>query len=461
MALPNLTPATAIELVLPANISQNVRDAGTTFSVYYKHTATQNGFLGFWAFGDLVTYQPSITVDDGINQIITVAPTNTNRPVQFPVLAGRTYTIRVITNSSAASPAVLLITASLLTQVAGAVGDILVNDDFANNPAIIVSPVTSYLVKRAVNQIQAGEEGDVLLTGHISLANRNINFPSIKFYDKNFRLLKTVEIGTAGLSSAAIPMRANRATGKYWVAIQTNPVELRSYDASGNLLSSQIMTGVTLTGAISVSTDDTILYYRNTTSTAILKWNIVTNTGIGTLSAASVGIDILTLSDGTVLTINRTSSILTQVFRYSAAGALLNTYNLNVTTSSVSPRLAMAIDNPNSFWVWVHLSTQDSQFINIKASDGSILQTTNHALFESKTYSGVATATPPALFGISNSCPFIILTQNATFSPRGGGLYTMDPGSEKSSDSQYDGAGGMEEVAIPNPFGETYLVGDQ
>jgi hypothetical protein len=74
--------------------------------------------------------------------------------------------------------------------------------------------------------------------------------------------------------------------------------------------------------------------------------------------------------------------------------------------------MAYALDNPNSFWIWEHLTGADdglSKFSNIKCSDGSTITTFTIREFEDGAYNGIATATPDASFGPSFSCPFFIL----------------------------------------------------
>jgi len=106
------------------------------------------------------------------------------------------------------------------------------------------------------------------------------------------------------------------------------------------------------------------------------------------------------------------------------------------------------IDNPNSFWVWTHLTTAanaTSVFQNIKVSDGSILTTRNHATYEIGAWQGLETATPTSRFGNSYSCPFMILR---TAPP---GLYVIVP--NRRTDTN-----GTADVAIPTPTFKTALM---
>ena len=96
--------------------------------------------------------------------------------------------------------------------------------------------------------------------------------------------------------------------------------------------------------------------------------------------------------------------------RYTAAGAVLNTYSFGSNHRSLLPRMAYALDDPVSFWMWNHPDTPAgfSLFHNVRVSDGVVLTTLTVAEFEGGVYEPAASATPTARFGMSFSCPFLV-----------------------------------------------------
>src|SRR5262245_58692510 len=99
----NTSATTATDLgTLPASVSQNVHDSGTTYEVWFKFTAPADAVvIGAFAFGDLVTYKPTIRPYNGPagapTQILSIAAEN--KPIQFPVSAGTEYFLKVTPNA--------------------------------------------------------------------------------------------------------------------------------------------------------------------------------------------------------------------------------------------------------------------------------------------------------------------------------------------------------------------------
>jgi hypothetical protein len=102
----------------------------------------------------------------------------------------------------------------------------------------------------------------------------------------------------------------------------------------------------------------------------------------------------------------------TQIKRYNAAGATLNTYTLGTPLDNATQcSLFHAIDDPTSFWTRVHSigTAHTCVFYNIKASDGTIQATIVDSTYAQGVDTAAVSATPAARFGISLSCPSFVL----------------------------------------------------
>src|SRR5689334_18833404 len=108
----NISFSTATDLApLPASFSQSADDGVNPVTVYFKYTPPADGFIGFWAFGNLVTYRPRLTVyeADQVTQYLDFNGTITNLPVQMPVFSGQTLYFEVAKTFGDAPPCTLAI----------------------------------------------------------------------------------------------------------------------------------------------------------------------------------------------------------------------------------------------------------------------------------------------------------------------------------------------------------------
>jgi hypothetical protein len=153
----------------------------------------------------------------------------------------------------------------------------------------------------------------------------------------------------------------------------------------------------------------------------VQRWDLINNVALSDLAAGVAGAtgfnDVLVLNDGTILT-GYAKPGDAFVRRYSTAGAVLNTYDFGNSVGDSPNRLAYALDDPASFWVWLHLPSGGgtSRFQNVRVSDGAILTTFDVVPFELGVYVGAPTATPTR-FGSSQSCPFLVMRPAAPTVP--------------------------------------------
>src|SRR5262249_49603713 len=139
--------------------------------------------------------------------------------------------------------------------------------------------------------------------------------------------------------------------------------------------------GTTSHRCIAPSLDNTILYYATAgPNTAIKRWDLVNDVALSDLVAGQgagfvIGPDLIVLADGSLIAFyTKTSPHDGKAIQFSAAGATLNTYT-GFGTATID-HICSAIDDPNSFWLWLHNTSSTafrSTFLNIKVSDGSYL----------------------------------------------------------------------------------------
>jgi hypothetical protein len=414
----NQTPATAIAMSLDYTATLADVDLATpapVCEVWYSYTAAADDTaIGFFA-GEFTTatYEPATTVWTGpvgsLVQVLSISAVN--RPLQAPVTPGETYYFRV-RNTTGLSPAAstsLSVSAVRGPRFTAPVGSILINDDSAGFPAVLVSG-TDGSVLQFQNDIPAGEDGDTLDDGTLLIYDFDNN--NMKVFEVTAGAL--VEAATVALSVEAI--RTNLETQNFWVATQTNPATLRVVASDGSIGATIWTLTHNSVFALATNLDESIAYYSQRTSgSAIHTFNLGTSTP-GANLAAGIGAafvrDILYLSDDTLLA----SSIViatgdTTVRRYSTAGAVLNTYGPYTSDIPGGTQPRLAYGETGTFWLWIHGTGADeglSFFHQIDIATGVDLAIVEATEYEGGVYNRTPTATPSARFGNSFSCPFIV-----------------------------------------------------
>lgn len=424
----NTTALTATDIgALPASISQNVHDAGTTYSVWYKWTATETQELSIFGYGS-VTYTPFISVFVGpasapVSYLVTGDASSVNKPAQVPVVEGTEYFFKFTTNAGNPSPAVLLLEAFLFTPVAAVAGDLVVNDDTEGFPAVIIG--TDGTIKRFIQDFPAGEGGDVLANGRSAWHNQTDDTLGIYNADLSLRLQT---VSGVNLSSLLGSLRTCQGTQRWWFTSDQGASCTAQYVTADGTLGDAHTITVASIACCAASNDETILYHARTSiDTALKRWDLVNDVALSDL-AASIGAyknaDILVLEDGTIVAsyVDNVDPVDLKVIRYNVIGSVLNTYEFGadfVFPSGTFPRLAYGRDS-SSFWVWMHPNGADeglSRFQEVRVSDGVILTDFTTVEYEAGIYQRDAAATPEAFFGNSYSCPFIVLGANVPVPP--------------------------------------------
>lgn len=418
----NTTFLTAIDLApLPASVSQNVHDAGTTYPVWYKYTAAADErLLLVFGRGDLVVYRPTIEVwvlqaGVPVDYPLSAGIFTQNKAIQIPLTPGETYYISFTPNAGNPSPSVLTLDAEIGARSVVTAPALFINDDTDGYPGIFVS-ITTGKVLNAITPFPAGEAGDYLPgVGYLFADAWNGN---LKRYNETFDLQQTIAF-TVGFNPS---IRSQRTLNRWYAGRGTNPAQIRAYNPDGTLQASFSLTGNSSLTGLAANNDGTILYHtRGGPNNAIRRWDIVGSANLADLAAGVsgfiAGFDILVLPDGTILaSYIRSTNGEFQVRRYTDAGVLQQTYAIAATSrlpAFTNPRLAYDPTDPGgAFWVWFHddVVPGTSIFKQIRVSDGVVLQTVPAVTeYETGVYGPAETLTPLDRSGISFSCPFVVI----------------------------------------------------
>ncbi len=426
----NISAATATVIgALPYSTSQNVNDAGTTYTVWYVYIPTADGMVSVFGFGDLVTYKPRLQIfsPDGT----TDHPTGTgiNVPIQFYGQAGVPFYFKFDSSTGNVGAAVLLLTASALATAATIpVGSFAVPDDHVGLPLGVFSATASNTPLTYVLPFTSGYNADVLANGLAAVEN-NVNEVAngdivLDLVDATFTTLNTLTWAMPSSGWQQTVIGGNRVDRFYvgWPFDSDNfsgASSFRIVQENGTASAAVELTGMnTLTG-LAPSNNDAILYAslrQGAGDYRIKRWDVVNGVFLTDLAANVADYrphDLLVLSnDSVVVLYQQVSGSNRRIIVYSSAGAVISTTNYG----SYDSRLAYDADY-SVFWALM-LGTVASgnlgtaTFRKVNPATGADLVTRTYYGFDNGVYEGAATATPPASFGISaDSSPFWLLRE--------------------------------------------------
>lgn len=488
----NLDSTTAYELELNTQYIQDLRSGSLTLEPWFKYTSPVDQYLSTWGWGGIpnLGYRPTLDTYDSTVSIYPpdrTAPQNV--PYQFPVFAGEIYYHKLFKNGNN-DPSLLRINIVPHIPVTVPNGAIFVPDDTNRFGGSFISSVDGedYNIYKFLFPFPAGEYGDIIAT---------LESPQYLFEDKETEELVRYDVNFVELQRIAFSngagseniVRANQISKKWYALnrrLNTGNATYTSLDTNGIQGAEVIIT----TGggtAMAPNNEDTILYISGHGALAnsnIKQWNLISQSFIADLVATVSGYqnrDMLVMSDGSLLALyfKDTSTRDLKAIRYDASGNILNTYNIHngndlISTGGSSPvvrvgyRLAYAIADPNTFWVWLHLDDpvigQVCIFRNINVSDGATIAEKQEVSVEAGAHLIDQTFELANRFGVSISCPFVIIrTVGGPIIPPSqlfGGIYKITPG--KRFDTLWDdiSAGTTEDVEIPNPNWSTGALGE-
>lgn len=412
MAPPNLTALTAIDVgATPVSYTQSVHDAGVTYTVWLRHTASlSDSVIGIWAYGDSLTpYQPFVRMYTGPAAAPVLynnfGTSSRNKPLRITVTPGTIYYFEIVTNSGNPTPANLNFSILSGPNSAHTAGDIFITDDIDGDlfPATIISRVDGSVLGH-VPGFAAGEQGDILSNGYI--AHTDLTTNTVRGYNNGF----VFDNAIGALSSFSI-IRTNRVLDVFYITDGFNGAVANNL---GNITSTFILGTANPPESIASNNAGTILYWTtDNAGAAIGRWDIPGVAALSDLVAGVVGYrpsDILVLTDDSIV-VGYWNDSTNDYFirRYDSTGATLNTYSVGLIFVGVGPpRLGYAVEDAN-FWAFYHTALGIPHYRRYRASDGAILTDVGITEYTGGVYDAAATLTPLARFGASSSCPIIVL----------------------------------------------------
>lgn len=458
----NQTALTALDLgsTLPINNTQSdINDAGVNYTVWYKFTVPasityQTAMFSIWCnsehYGGGAAYVPTATIFDGPAgaPVLISGPTGNNTPFQVILTPGTEYFIKCLKNVDTAGPEHIITQIELGPwQDAVTRGSILINDDGlpvnGNFPLSVISGSVDNQIFKYVKDFAEGEAGDILDNG-ISLWE-DTSTDNVILYSLSFAQITTI---AAGPGANRPRIRTCRGTQHFCLCDLGAPARVRTISDAGVVLATY-SPNVSIPAAAAYANDESYIYIcDNSVAAAVQRFNTSTLVFDSDLAAGIANyfiVDILVLADDTILVNYDEFASPTgnaQAKRYSAAGAVLNTYNFGtVDFTDTATRLAYALDDPTSFWVLIAPAEGSIEFQNIRISDGAVLSSASYKTFSSGEYNDPPSAAPER-FGTSPSCPFMIMTVSS-----GPGLYVLVPNKRNDLGE-----------AIPTPTFKTALM---
>lgn len=473
----NTSATTATVLTLPTTISQNVHDAGTTYTVWFKYTPLVKQVLGVYPFGDVTTYKPTIEVYNGPASAPVLkyaygngVPNNYNRPIQVEAYTGVDLFFKVIPNAGNPTPANLTFKAEVFSGTAITPGDILINEESQGPfpiadrpfPGVVINQATG-AIKNFIYPMVSGEDGDSIPSGEVLL--EDMIHETIVLYNSSLEQISSISPGT----NQFVVIEANQVTNKFWVGVQPNagtPFYF-SVTSSGTVSGNTTLTGIADISGWATNLADTILYVtRSIQDAPVKRWDMVNLTFLSDFIATGQGPTVLTYdilvmpNDDVAVGYWNTSNGNFDVRLYNSAGTFITNKLFTGNASNVPPRITRA--SGREIWAYIVSSTFGKhRLVKYNVDTGTIaVDFTDVYTFRQGMimFPGAPTEPsdpPPARFGPSPSCPIINL--QASITPVGSsGIYTIVPG--KTDDTVKSGAGTVD-LEIPDPTFRTGLLG--
>lgn len=360
---------------------------------------------------------------------------------QISVTPGVTYYFQFTDNHDTDAGASLTWTLALAPMASSPSGALMVSNDTANFPAVILSPVDGSLLR--VIGFPAFECADILPDGTMAVAAEDGDFyiEAVRLY--NATLTETASVTSiVGVNQYAIsPIRTNGSDLFYVATVigtGTRAV-VHTLTSAGDVgaTSWTLPSNGDTVSAMAPSRDDAILYYGSSVDSAIHRYDLVNDTALTDLVAdaglsTSIGRDMYVMADGSLLVIYHVSVGAYDARRYNTStGALITSYTIGTTVGS-SPRAALGLDDPDSFWVMtfpVGLGIGGyTRFQRFDTATGAVLTTFDVDIKD-------ANANNDVLYGPSQSCPLLVLPLAITVAstPTVSGLSADTPGGQPSA----------------------------
>jgi hypothetical protein len=433
MAIPtNTTAATAITISsLPATIAQTVDDGGTTYTVWYRYTAsTADALIGVYAPA-ASPYLPRLAVFLDPAGAAYLDLSNAAKPVQFPGTPGVTYYFSITPNSGNPSPAALTLSVESLSNQTVPIGSLLVNDDTAGFPGILLSVAANNAVLGTWPALAVGEGMGILADGTIAASLDDASdTEALTLYRADRSVIATVPWFATSTDQSQTVVTA-RETAFY--VVNTNAAldsviaqRVTPDGAVTHTWTIAIGSNTFLNGA-SVSPDQATLYYvvdsDGADGSLVYSYNLTTSTPIGTAIAAQSGLTplrLICLTDGFLVVLYLgTPPPRVRARLFTSGGVFVRDFDAAGTSAS-DPRIATSALDPAAFWVWTkNTDNVTDVFEQFQVSDASVLTTVTGTMYESGVFRGMSPGATPVRFGHSESCDFVELRTAMPVPPSG------------------------------------------
>jgi len=349
----NLSAATAT-LITSSSYALTIDPGIVDSHLWWKRVATRDDVWGAFAWTDWALagndYYPDLIVwvgddADALTKYDTTPSSGAlgfdvvKQAVQFQVVAGQTYWFEVMDlDSDYDAGDELQFSIQTAPREAIPAGSLFIPNDRQGFPALVLSQDDGAPLRAFA--FPAGERGAVLPNG-ILCVNDYADFTTVRLYTPDFELIAVVEgVGYATVTDGYFPLIAADETRFYVFDVVDNAqvnytLHVAAVSAAGAIEDTWSWTVATTGGvpyAVGVSPDGATLYWcRAAVATMpIERYDLVGDAPLATLAAAVASAsgymrDVIVLADGTVL-VGYQDSPAGYVRRYSAAGAILNTY---------------------------------------------------------------------------------------------------------------------------------------
>jgi hypothetical protein len=316
-------------------------------------------------------------------------------------------------------------------------GDLWVSNDTPGFPAAILSQLDGTVLK--IFGMPSFESADTDWPSGITCVaaegdNAGLTIESIQLWDGQLTLIHTNTSLVIANQSGVSPVSGDQ-NGTFYIARPDNVFLAVFRTTVVTIDTSGVAWGTTWTlpangdncSCMAVSRDGTTLYYGqpNQGLTAVHRYDLINDLPLSDLVASAGGLsrlgrDIKILADGTVLVVFRSdTSNDWMVRRYDTSGTLLNTYTFAASIGS-APRIAIAPDDPDSFWVMSFPDGETSTFTRFDVATAAVV-----IAFDVQQKDAHENDSP--MFGPSQSCPLLIVPGS---SPPGGcvsGTIALEP----------------------------------
>jgi hypothetical protein len=317
-------------------------------------------------------------------------------------------------------------------------GDLWVSNDTFGFPAAILSQLDGTILK--IFGMPSFECADTDWPSGITCVNAEgenafLTIVAVELWDGTLNLIHTNTSLVVANQSGVSPVSCDQ-NGTFYVARAPNV--FRAFPTTiGTITTAGVVGGTTWTlpadgdnlSSMAVARDGSILYYGQPqafSNSAIHRYDLVNDVPLSDLTASAgfgtaVGRDMKILADGTLLVVF-CNDIFTSnwvVKRYDTSGTLLNTYTFAASPGS-SPRIAIAPDDPDSFWLMSFVDAETSRFTRFDVTTAAVIRS-----FDVQQKDAGDNDSP--MFGPSQSCPLLIVPGS---SPPGGcvsGTIALEP----------------------------------